>query len=239
MEVAIVDDLQSDINQLSSMLSEYGRQKGQEYTVTEFLSGEAFLDAAKPGEFSVVFLDILMGGMDGLETARRFRETDPSALLVFVTTEAGYAVDGYDVDAAAFLIKPPSPQRFAHVMNRLERRLVTDVMIPFKTYTAACEIPAGTILYAEIRDHSLRLHTDGPDYSPYLTMQELRALLPEDGRFLECHRGILINLDRVRRIEDTAVVMENGDSLPVSRRKRQELVDAYAARQFARIRGWA
>lgn len=237
MKLAIVDDLQSDIDQLSSMLSAYGKQQGQETVITEFLSGEDFLEAAKPGEFSVVFLDILMGGLDGLETARRFRETDPSALIVFVTTEAGYAVDGYDVEAAAFLVKPPQPQRLARVMKRLERRLATDVMIPFKTYTTACEIPAGALLYAEIRGHSLKLHTDGLVYSPYLTLQELRALLPEDGRFLECYRGVLINLDRVKRIEDTAVVMENGDNLPVSRRKRQELVNAYAARRFAKMRG--
>lgn len=142
-----------------------------------------------------------MDGIDGLETARRLRALGSEALLVFVTTEAGYALEGYEVEAAGFLVKG-----------------------------------ADEVLYAEVLNYRMRLLTRAGEFLLRMTVEELKPMLPKDGRFYECHRGIVINLDAVGTLEAQVVVMENGDRLPVSRRRRPSLEQAYAERSIARVR---
>lgn len=237
IEIAVVDDLQSDRDQLSDMLSEYAGERGLEWNITCFESGETLLDGLTAGQYQLVFLDILMGGIDGMETAARLRAFDTDALLVFVTTEDDYAVDAYELDAVAFLVKPPVRKKFDRMMARLEKKLEKDAVLELTENNAVFELPAGAVLYAEVIDHDLALHTKDGVYSLRMTMEELKPLLPSDGRFFECHRGVILNLDRVKSLEKQVAVMANGDRLPVSRRKKKELVDAYVARNFARVRG--
>lgn len=221
-----------------SLLLDYAAKRGLSWQVALFSSGEDLLRDLEPGRYAVVFLDILMGGIDGMETARRLRAVDREALLVFVTTEADYAVEGYEVEAAGFLIKEEAQQkrRFARLMERLERRIQQDEMLDLSANTIAIKVPAGEVLYAEVMDHDMKLQFRDGARVLRMTMEELKPLLPQDGRFFECHRGIVINLDAVASLGGQVVAMENGDTLPVSRRHRTELERAYAARSIARVR---
>lgn len=231
MRIAIVEDRPEDQECLSALLSEEAKRRGWTCRIERFDSGEAFLKAA--GRFEIVFLDVIMNGIDGLETARRFRARGGSALVAFVTVEADFAIEGYEVDAAAFLVKPVQPERFRRVLDRLARKLKQDAAVAI---SPGLEIPAEAVLYAAAADHCLKVYTAGQAHFPGLTMGELRARLPDDGRFLECSRGILVNLDHVARVEAKAVEMDDGARLPVSRRRRQALVDAVAARKFSGVR---
>ncbi len=118
MRIAIVEDRPEDQKRLSDLLAEDARGRGWTYTLETYPSGEAFLAAA--GKFDIVFLDVILDGIDGLETARRFRDRDRDALLAFVTVEEDFAIEGYEVDAAAFLVKPAKAERFHRTMNRLD-----------------------------------------------------------------------------------------------------------------------
>lgn len=238
LEIAVVDDLPHDRERIGTLIAAYARQRGLSWQITGFSSGEAFLDSLTPGRFAIVFLDIVMGGMDGIETARRLRAVEPEVLLVFVTTEADYALDGYEVEAAGFLVKEEAQvkRRFERLMERLERRLRRDDVLELAEGTIC--LLAGDVRYAEVRDHNMVLHTrDGAEQVLRMTMEDLKPLLPQDGRFFECHRGIVVNLDRVGALERQVVTMENGDILPISRRRRARMEQAYAERSIARLRG--
>lgn len=183
----------------------------------------------------MVFLDVVMDGLDGIETARRLRAADPEVLLVFVTTEASYALEGYEVEAAGFLVKEETQagRRFQRLMERLERRLQQDALLELGEFCLA----VGDVAWAEVRDHNMvfRLR-DGRELALRMTMEELKELLPRDGRFFECHRGVLVNLDEVDTLDGQVITMAGGQLLPVSRRRRAELERAYAARSIAKLR---
>jgi len=230
VRIAIVEDRLEDQKRLSSLLAEDSRRRGWTCTVEAFPNGEAFLAA---GPFDIVFLDVVLSGIDGLETARRLRTNAGDALVVFVSVEADYAVEGYEVDAAAFLVKPARPDRFRRVMDRLARKLAKDATVAL---SPGKEIFAGSVLYATVTDHYLKVYAAGQIYSPNLSMGEFQARLPDDGRFLECSRGALVNLDHVAEVEPRTVALDDGTRLPVSRRRRQGLVDAMAARKFSKTR---
>ena len=232
--IAVVDDQACDREQLCALLAAYAAGRGLAWQTVGFPSGEALLDHYCPGKFQAIFLDILMEGTDGMETARRLRQADPEVLLVFVTTEADFAAAGYEVEAAGFLVKGPRlEERMGRLLPRLERKLAGDAVIVLP----GGAVPAGAVQYAEVLDHKMKLHLRGGDLILRMTIGELRRLLPRDGRFFECHRGILLNLDAVRDLGEQVVVMKNGDTVPVSRRRRTKLEQAYAARTIARIRG--
>jgi len=231
MRIAIVEDRREDLERLAALLAEDARGRGWAYTLEAFASGEAFLAAAGP--FDLVFLDVVMEGVDGLEAARRYRARGGRALVVFVTVEADFAIEGYEVDAAAFLVKPAKAEQLHRTLDRLSRRLRGDTLAAL---APGMEVPAGTVLYATVADHYLKVYVAGGMLSPNLSMEELRARLPEDGRFLECSRSVLVNLDHVSKVEAKAVTMDDGTRLPVSRRRRQALVDAIAARKFSGVR---
>ena len=241
IHIAVVDDLPEDREHLQAALTHYAAKHGLRWNISCFSSGEDLLHRYTPGSFPLVFLDILMGGIDGIQTARQLRAADPDVLLVFVTTEAGYAVEGYEMDASGFLVKDDvqKEKRFARLMERLAPRLHIDAVLELTENGVPIQVSAGEILYAEVLDHSMVLHTSGGVHTLRMTMEELKPLLPKDGRFFECHRGVVINLDAVSVLQDKVVTMENGDTLPVSRRRKTELEQNYAAWNIARIRrGW-
>ncbi len=232
MKIAIVEDKPEDQEWLSDLLKEDARGRGWTYTVKAYTSGEAFLEAVE--QFDIVFLDVMLDGIDGLETARRFRDKGGSALVVFVTVEENFAIEGYEVDAVAFLVKPADAKKFHRALDRLERKLMARehkndplvVLFPGK------KVPAGTVMYATIKDHYLKVYVAGEMFSPNYSMEELHAHLPNDGRFIECSRGVLVNLDYVSKVDANTVTMCDGTLLPVSRRRRQALVSAIATRKF-------
>ncbi len=227
MRIAIVEDNKKDQESLRSLISEEAHMRGWAYIVETYPSGEAFLSAT--GTFDIIFLDVMMDGIDGLETARRFRCKDDSTLVVFVTVESGYAIDCYDVEAVAFLVKPVIAAQFHRVLDRLDRKLKKDVSLMLDPNM---EIPAGIILYAAATDHCLKIHTAAKNYFPVFSMEELRTRLPDDGRFIECNRSLLVNLDHITQVDTKSALLDDGTRLPVSRRRRQALIDAIAAWEF-------
>jgi len=231
MRIAIVEDRKEDQKSLRSLLFEEAREREWVYIVENYSSGEAFLSAK--GTFDIVFLDVMMGGIDGLETARRFRENGGNALVILVTVDSDFAIEGYEVEAAAFLIKPVRRKQLHRVLDRLAHKLKPDEPL---SLSDDVEIPAGLVLFAIASDHCLKVHTAAKNYFPGFNLEELRRRLPDDGRFVECHRGIIVNIDRVNKVETKFLLLEDGSSLPVSRRRRQLVVDGLAAREFKNIR---
>jgi len=237
MKIAIVEDRPEDQERLSALLAEDARGRGWTYTAETYPSGEAFLAAA--GKFDIVFLDVMMDGIDGLETARRFRARDRDALVVFVTVEADFAIEGYEVDAAAFLVKPMKAELFHRALDRLDQKLAERERerVQMVALAPGTKLPVSAVLYATIADHYLKVYVSGGVVSPNLSMEELRARLPDDGRFVACSRGVLVNLSHVSKVEAKAVTMDDGTRLPVSRRRRQTLVDRMADWKFEDARG--
>ena len=239
IQIAIVDDMQSDLEKIRAMLLNYADEHKRRWQIDLFPCGEDLLQAFSQTRYAIVFLDIVMNGMNGIETARRLREQDLDTLIVFITTESGYAVEGYEVEAAGFLIKEEVQQkkRFERLMERVERRLQLDTLLDFTPYNSPLQIPAGAMLYADVLDHNMQVHVRGSVYTLRMTMEELKALLPDDGRFFECHRGIVLNLDAVASMGPGVFTMKDGHTLSVSRRRRAQLEKAYIARSIAKVRG--
>lgn len=232
IRVAIVDDVLKDCNQIKLMLNEYVSEQGHSWkSIDCFSNGKEFLEQLTRQKYHLVFMDVLMEDANGIETAQYARSISPDLLLVFISTEAGYAVDGYELEASGFLVKNKTvyKKQFLRLMKRLEKKWLPGPILELSQDNLLLRIPYSAILYVEIRNHCLTVHTEKKCYSLRMAMAEFQPLLADDASFIECHRGILINLGQIKTLGDQTVTMKDNAVLPVSRRKRPELRHAYAA----------
>ena len=120
MRIAIIDDFLTDLEYLRSNVCRWA----DEYAVplipgpALFENGETFLEQFQKDRYDIIFLDIFMEGMNGMDTARRIRECDDACRLVFTTTSAEYAVDSYEVDSSYYLVKPYSYEKLSLALDR-------------------------------------------------------------------------------------------------------------------------
>lgn len=107
MNIAIVDDRKTDSDRLVGFIDTYAEQHRLQWgAMDRFSSGEEFLGAFTAGKYDLIFLDIYMDGITGMETARRIRRADHGCRIIFITTSPEFAVESYDVSASFYLLKP-------------------------------------------------------------------------------------------------------------------------------------
>lgn len=228
LRIAIVEDDPADQNHLRQMSDRFAAACGERCAVTVFGSGTEFLQAYHP-EYDLILLDVEMPGINGLETARELRSIDSTVILIFITNMAQYAIRGYEVDALDYVLKPVSYYSFEMKMKKVRRvlaeRAVNSVVLSAKGELR--RIPVRSILYAEVRDHSLCYHTDDGDFSAIGSMKKLEETLAPYS-FARCNNCYLVNLMHVRSVTQDRVMV--GDmELKISRPRRKSFMEALSA----------
>ena len=228
IRIAIVEDTAFDRQVLRDCLSEYGQETGTELQITEFTDGSAFLEQYPDG-FDLVFMDIMMNGMDGLTTARKMRRWDEKVLLVFVTSMLQYAVQGYSVDAMDFIVKPVTYTGLKLCMDRVVRRLNMSipVRLRFTNREGTHSVDAAEICYIESLEHKIVVHTVQGEIQSDMSLaaaEKMVKALP----FFRCHVSYLVNLRYVDRVSGNDVWV-NGDRLAISRYRRKDFLEAWSA----------
>lgn len=222
MNIAIVDDVKTERDDLSSIIKNYSVNNHIKTDISLFESGEAFLEDFKPYLYTVIFLDIFMKELNGLETAKKIRETDSSVLIIFLTESTDFMPDAFNVHAFHYLKKPENLKD----LEKITVDLLDDVrnlgkkdedIFSFIANRKEYSLPFSDILSVESSAHySIITKTDGTRYKSRIPFSETHASLENDRRFLLINRGILINMDYIESFEDNLCVMKNDISLPIN-----------------------
>lgn len=224
--VAIVEDEESCLNQMKEILERYGREKGESFKITSFINGIDFVTDFS-AEFDIVFMDIDMPHMDGLETAKLMRRADRNVALVFVTNLARYAIKGYEVDARDFIVKPIVYDVFAAKLSRIIERVRRDSepYLIVTTRTGKSRIFLSDIYYITVQKRYVVLHTKAEDIEMHISMKELEARL-QGSTFVRGDNSSMVNLMYVTSVTQEGAVV-NGKVIPCSRNRRKALLDAF------------
>lgn len=245
MHLVIVEDLDIDREKLAGLIRQDRVNHKEPIDLSFYRSGEEFLAAYRKGGCDGIFLDILMSGISGIETAKKIREKEPRLPIIFTTTEPDFALDGFSVHAMDYLLKPLSAEKVSWCLNELREYLAAPAFLSVLEtsgwgHNTPVDIPLDEILYGQYRNHIMDIHTLSQVFCTRLSFRDFTTLLPKDGRFLICGRGLAVNLSQLLQVEDGVLLLKNGERLPFSRRRKAEVQKAFAEWIFSRSRkgGW-
>lgn len=219
MQVAVCDDEKIFREYFRKLLLEYSFARDVDIDVTEYADGEALLSAYSGGTaagMDILFLDIRMAGMDGMEAARQLRTQGCGCLIVFLTSLTEYLQKGYEVRAFRYLLKEQTRKELAAIMDACRLELGSEEYFAFASERCSHRVRKRDILYFESRKRLIILHTAGESVQFYQKLDELERQLAGEG-FFRCHRSFLVQERYVRSWKENALWLEDGTELPVSR----------------------
>lgn len=237
MHIVVCDDREADRALLVEYCRRYQEERRLSLTVRTFENAGGMLSGEEASLADVVFLDIYMEGASGVKASRILRSKGYQGAIIFTTTSTEHYADGYEVDAAHYLVKPVSYEAFSEAMRRALSRLGRQE----RTVWVNCgrselEIPVDSIQYAEVYDHRTILHTGKGELTvsqPLSTLEKMLGGAP----FLRCYRCYLINMDYVKKMNDASFLMKSGEEIPIARDGRAELKKSYMSYIFKRLEG--
>lgn len=228
MKIAIIDDVKEDRSCLSDLVETYFQKRNIIFDIDTFPGGEEFFKAHSNILYDIVFLDIYMNGMSGMELAQKLREQQDNCHLIFVTTSTDCAVSSYDVRAVYYLMKPLEYEKLERALDLCCRRTNDNKYIEVVSNRLPTRILLNNFFYAETYQNAVTIHTTMGCIKTYMTFQSFLILLNEDPRFLVCYKGCVINMDHIRGTVDDCFIVSNKDRVPIRKRELNIIKKEYA-----------
>lgn len=228
LRIAYVEDELPAATGLQNCLERYGREHGLELQIHAYQTADALLQQYNPAT-DILFLDVELPGTSGMEAARQLRNRGYEGALVFVTNMAQYAVQGYEVDALDFLVKPVNPFAFTVKMNRILRRVRNRAghTICLNLADGIRKLDVRQIYYLETFDHTLHYHTEQGTFSLRGSLSAAEKTLGP-WHFARCNQCYLVNLRHVNGVTGNQVLVGE-HALEISRRCRAAFLAAVTA----------
>ena len=236
-KVSIVDDESAACDAIEKQLLEYGSEHDVEFSAERYLGAEAYM-AAHDEDSDIIFLDIDMPGINGMDLAREIRKTRPNVILIFCTNLEQFALNGYEVEACGYIIKPIRKYSFDFYMDKslkwLWRKRKTDGDGEFKIYVKAVDgrrkVCVRDICYVEVGRHKLFYHVykNGAPAEVIQargSMQETEAQLAPFG-FVRSSISYLVNLAYITEIRGNEVYLPEM-VLFMSRNYKKPFIEAF------------
>ena len=226
-QIAIVEDDERYQAQLERYIHRYEEESGEQFNIRLFSDGDEIVDNYA-GNYDIIFLDIEMRRLDGMEAARIIRSLDREVILIFITNMAQYAIQGYEVEAMDYVLKPIRYFAFSQEMEKVVKRLsmTNRRVLRIEQDQGIMLLNLREIGWMESQGHNIIIHKGEETFQIRQTVKEMEAQLEGSG-FARCNSGYLVNLAHVKRVDkDTVYVGDIG--LPISRSRKKEFMEKLA-----------
>ncbi len=226
IKVAIVEDESKDAESLKSIVLDYAEKKGEKFKVDLFRDGVDFIgDGA--AMYDIVFLDIEMPVLNGIEAAKKLRKFDSDVCIIFITNMPQFAIKGYEVEALDYVLKPVSSFTICLKLDKALRLIKKrESAIFISTDSGTRRIPLSDICYMEVFGHMTAIHTEDEEIVTRASLKDLGKQLEGDW-FFRCSRFYIINFRYLNGINGDNVLVADS-SVKISRNKKAELLKKFA-----------
>lgn len=238
MRIAIIDDFAPERADIRSAIEKYCGERDFDCEFSEFDSAEALFDAFTPGLFDAVFLDIYMSGVTGIEAAKRLYRLDPECAAALFTSSAAHTLAGYGVHAVGYILKPLReniPSLYSALDFITARLAKNRAAIDVETEFGVQRLSFRNIVQMNSTGRFAVMRLYGKTVKLCGTYGLYAPLLLADARFLECYNKVIVNMDYIeKRSESGDFITVTGELVPISRRRKSEVLKKYMTYFLAR-----
>lgn len=223
LSIAVCDDEIIACSNIAAKIRDILEQLKTPCLIRQFNSGQELLQA--PEKFDIIFLDIIMRGLDGMATAQFLRSKSPDIILIFISSSRDYVFDAYDVEAFQYLLKPIDVGKLRHVLEKAVCKTEThssEYMI-INIERQKKKMFLDDICYFEIRGRKIDIHKTDDILTYYEQIGILEKNLQGKG-FFRCHKSYLINLRHVDTYNRQEVTLDNGEKIMIAKRRYDDFI---------------
>ena len=229
MRIAVCDDDQQILFSVLSQLVSYQEQRQTKLSCQCFENAMDLLASLEHENYDLLFLDVLMPGLNGIQAAREIRQRNENIKIVFLTSSPEYAVESYSVQATNYLLKPATEERLFPILDQLADWLrKPEEALTIQTHGSVFRLPYGKIEYIEVMSKTLYFYlTDGSIKEVRGSLFEYEpALLARPG-FCKIHRSYLVNFSWVTEVHQGELLTASGRRVPIARSAYKQVRTAY------------
>ncbi|MCI8482723.1 MAG: response regulator transcription factor [Lachnospiraceae bacterium] len=218
ISIAVCDDEILVCDQIAKKIRTFLEERQIPCLIRQFNSGKELLETSE--QFDIVFLDIIMEELDGMQTAELFRQKSFDGILIFLSSSGSYVFDAYEVEAFWYLVKPVSEEKMKNVLNRAVQKIrqVSKDFIIVTQQRQKKKLFLSDIYYFEIRGRMIYAHQSEEILEFYEQIGLLEQQLLGKG-FFRCHKSYLVNLNYVKSYDRQEAVLDNGERIIIARRR--------------------
>lgn len=229
IKVAICEDREVDRSLLQKIVSVLMKERGLDFYIDTFEKGELLINGYSNHPFDLIFLDIMMDGLDGIETGRQIRKLDSSVEIVYCTASEDFAIAAYEIHAMGYLLKPYEPGRIGAVIDYYVQKHPQNEQnfIEVKSRRKSVIIPYNDIIYMESENKVVYIYTiTRGNIKVYSKLDAFEEQINQKS-FLRCHQSYLVNLQHVAGLVDSDFIMVNDDVVPIRKSGRKLIIKKY------------
>lgn len=228
VSIAVCDDEILDCCNMAKDIKDILEEIGIPYIVRQFQSGRDLLNAIE--NFDIIFLDIMMCGINGMKTAQLLRDKAFDKILIFISASRNYVFEAYDVEAFQYLVKPVEHCKLKRVLQKAVKKLENysqEFMIINQDRTRK-KLLLREIYYFEIKGRIISVHGVEGIFDYYEQIGILQKNLQGKG-FFRCHKSFLVNLKYVNSYNRQEIILDTGEKIAIAKRRYeafcQEILD--------------
>lgn len=229
VRILICDDDLKEIDKLQQMLKLYGEKMMIPFEVTACSAPKEITGRIQcSDQFDILFLDIYMDPLNGIDLARLVRHKNSESRIVFVSTSNLHALEAFDVNASQYLVKPVSYQKFSQVMDAILKQDFGEQFISLSTGSKIVKVFLRDFVYAETQRHYQEIHlSNGTAERFRINGSDLFDMFCAQQRFVHVGASYIVNLDYVVCITADTMELSGGHTIHVPRRALPELKKKY------------
>ncbi len=228
LKVAICEDERKDKERLILLLRKYEAEHEMDMSIDVYINGEALISKFC-NQYDIIFMDIVLGGLDGIKTAKQIRKSDAAVAIIYTTHHNTYAIDSYSVDASDYLIKPVT---YAHLKRALKKAMA---FMRQKKYTILInnkdtlfELSLYDVLYVEYELRVLKVYKVTGETVEFKGTLRSMSEMDKEEILVKINKYQLVNRIWVEKCEDGKIYLKDGRScLSVSRERWKEVKEIY------------
>lgn len=227
INIAICDDEEKQIHDLIKIVSINMELHGINFNIFEFQSGESFIESITKNNYDIIFLDIEMNALNGIETAKIIRKYDKKSIIIFLTAYPDFVFQGYEVKASNYILKPYTPDKISAVLSSAleEITISKDTFYTIQTKSGFSRLNLSDVLYFKSNKRKIIAKLNNNKIEFYEKLDNIEKETPSF--FIRVHQSYLVNINFISTLELNQVIINN-ESIPVSRKYKNDLMISFA-----------